>query len=228
MTRIDSGSRGALLDEDDDWFATLQPQQAVEADDLSWENELEWQLREPAPPDLARRQGAIVVAVVAAVFLVFAGILIGRETKGASTKVVTVTASQGQETPSTASTQNDSTATTTASTTAGTPTPSATTPSATTPSTGTNSSTPSVGTSTPGSSAVPTGATLRPGDKGASVIALQRALTTMGYAPGTADGTYGATTAQAVAAFQTAKSLTADGIAGAKTLAAINAVLASG
>ena len=75
---------------------------------------------------------------------------------------------------------------------------------------------------------MPTGATLRPDDKGASVIALQTALTTLGYAPGTADGTYGTKTAEAVAAFQTAKGLTADGIAGAKTLAAINTAMAGG
>ena len=60
------------------------------------------------------------------------------------------------------------------------------------------------------------------------MIALQKALTTLGYAAGTADGTYGTTTAQAVTAFQTAKGLTADGVAGVKTLAAINAALASG
>ncbi len=233
-TRTEGSPRGALLDEDDDWFATVQPQQVVEADDLSWENELEWELREPAPPDLARRQGAIVLAVVAAVLLVLAGILIGRQTKSSSTKVVTVTTAQTQETPSAAGTQQSSGATTTSGSTADTTTTGATTTGATTtgatttPSTDTGTSTPSTGSSTPDSSAVPTGATLRPGDKGASVIALQRALTTLGYTPGTADGTYGPTTAQAVAAFQTAKSLTADGIAGAKTLAAINATLASG
>ena len=72
---------------------------------------------------------------------------------------------------------------------------------------------------------MPTGETLRPGTKGSSVIALQKALASLGYEPGTADGTYGATTAQAVTAFQTANSLTADGLAGAKTIAAINAAL---
>jgi len=75
---------------------------------------------------------------------------------------------------------------------------------------------------------VPTDATLRVGTNDPSVTALQKALTALGYTAGTADGNYGATTAQAVTAFQTAKGLVADGIAGAQTLAAINAALASG
>ncbi len=234
-TRLESGPRGALLTEDDDWFATVQ-QPAVEPDDPSWESELEWQFQDPAPPDLGRRQGAIVLAVVAAVFLVFAGILIGRETKSSSTKVVTVTAaSQAEETPVATGAADNSAATSTPSTSestpnAGTTTPdtSTSTPSTSTPSTDTSTSTTSTDTSTPSSNAVPTDATLRRGAKGASVVALQNALTTLGYPPGTPDGSYGATTAEAVAAFQAAKSLTADGAAGPKTLAAINAALASG
>jgi murein L,D-transpeptidase YcbB/YkuD len=230
-TRIDGGTRGAPLVEDDDWFATVQ-QQTVELDDRSWENELEWQLRDPKSPDLGRRQAAIVLAVVVAVFLVFAGILIGRETKSSSTKVVTVAASQAEETPAATAAGDNSAATSTPSTsTPSSSTPSTSTPSssANTPSTSTPStSTPSTSTSTPSPTAVPTDATLRPGAEGAAVIALQQALTTLGYSPGTADGTYGATTAQAVTDFQTAKNLTADGAAGAQTLAAINAALASG
>jgi murein L,D-transpeptidase YcbB/YkuD len=218
-TRTDGGTRGALLAEDDDWFATDQ-QQAAELEAMSWENELEWQLSEPTPPDLGPRQAAIVLAVVVAVFLVFAGILIGRETKGSSTTVVTVTSpSPAQQTPAATGAGDNSAATSTPSTT----TPSTTTPSASTPSTSASPSTP---TSTSG--AVPTDATLRAGDKGAAVIALQKALTTLGYAPGAADGAYGATTSEAVTAFQTAKNLTADGVAGAKTLAAINAEPSSG
>jgi murein L,D-transpeptidase YcbB/YkuD len=229
-TRSDRGAGGALLTADDDWFATVH-QQVVDLEDPSWENELEWQLRDPTSPDLGRRQAAIVLAVVVAVFLVFAGILIGRETKSSSTKVVTVApASQAAETPAATGAADDSAATSTPSTsTPSTSTPSTSTPSTSTPSTSTPStSTPSTSASTPSSSAVPTDTTLRPGAKGATVIALQNALTTLGYAPGTADGTYGATTTQAVTAFQTAKSLTADGAAGAETLAVINAALASG
>jgi murein L,D-transpeptidase YcbB/YkuD len=239
-TRIDGGTRGALVAEDDDWFATAQ-QQAVELDDLSWENEPEWQLQGPTPPDLGRRQGAIVLAVAVAAFLVFAGILIGRETKSSSTTVVTATsATQAEDTPAATGAGDNSAATSTPSTstpststpstsTPSTSTPSTSTPSTSTPSTSTpNTSTPSTSTGTPSSTAVPTDATLRPGATGTAVIALQKALTTLGYVPGAADGTYGATTAQAVTAFQAAKSLTADGIAGAKTLAAINTALASG
>lgn len=223
-TRTDGGTRGALLAEDDDWFATDQ-QQAAELEAMSWENELEWQLSEPTPPDLGPRQAAIVLAVVVAVFLVFAGILIGRETKGSSTTVVTVTsASPAQQTPAATGAGDNSAATTTPSTT----TPSTTTPSTTTPSASTPSTSASPSTPTSTSGAVPTDATLRAGDKGAAVIALQKALTTLGYAPGAADGAYGATTTEAVTAFQTAKNLTADGVAGAKTLAAINAEPSSG
>jgi murein L,D-transpeptidase YcbB/YkuD len=236
-TRIDGDTRGALLVEDDDWFATVR-HETVDREDRSWENELEWQLRDPAQPDLARRQAAIVLAVVVAVFLVFAGILIGRETKSSSTKVVTAApTSQTEETPATTGTADTSAAATTPSTStpsssentpsASTSTPSTSTPSTSTPSTSTPStSTPN--TSTPSPTAVPTDATLRVGTKGDAVITLQTALASLGYAPGTADGTYGATTAQAVTAFQTAKNLTADGAAGAQTLAAINAALASG
>jgi murein L,D-transpeptidase YcbB/YkuD len=221
-TRIYDGARGALRAEaDDDWFATVQ-QQPAELDDLSWENELEWQLRDPAQPDSSRRRASVGLAVLVAVFLVFAGGLIGRETKGSSTKVVTVAAApQVQETPATSAAADKSAATSTPST-------STSTPGANTPAASTGASTSSIGSSSPGSSAVPTDATLRGGAKGAAVTALQQALTALGYAPGTADGAYGATTAQAVTAFQKAKSLTADGVAGATTLAAINAGLASG
>ncbi len=76
--------------------------------------------------------------------------------------------------------------------------------------------------------AVPTGETLRPGMTGSSVTALQTALTTLGYSPGAADGSYGTGTTAAVNAFQSANNLTADGIAGPATLTAINAQLAAG
>jgi peptidoglycan hydrolase-like protein with peptidoglycan-binding domain len=59
-------------------------------------------------------------------------------------------------------------------------------------------------------------------------VALQKALTKLGYTPGTADGKFGSATTQAVIAFQKAKGLPEDGVAGAKTLAAVNAALANG
>jgi murein L,D-transpeptidase YcbB/YkuD len=233
--RTDGGPRGALFTEDD-WFATAE-QEAVEPDDLSWEHELEWQLRDPTPRDLGRRQATIVLAVVIAVFLVFAGIVIGRETKSQSTKIVTAApTAQTEETPVVTGAGDNSAAASTPSTSTpstSTPNTSSNTPSTSTgtPNTSTNTPSTSAGTpstSTPVSGAVPTDATLGSGAEGAAVIALQKALISLGYPLGAADGTYGATTAEAVTAFQRAKSLTPDGIAGASTLAAINAALASG
>jgi peptidoglycan hydrolase-like protein with peptidoglycan-binding domain len=63
---------------------------------------------------------------------------------------------------------------------------------------------------------------------GTSVTALQQALTQLGYDAGTADGTYGPATQQAVSSFQAAKGLTQDGVAGPATLAAINTALSAG
>jgi Putative peptidoglycan binding domain len=68
--------------------------------------------------------------------------------------------------------------------------------------------------------AVPT-TTLKPGDQGSAVSELQRALEYIGYSPGAVDGVYGAATTQAVTRFQQAHGLTADGIAGDQTLAAL-------
>jgi hypothetical protein len=68
-------------------------------------------------------------------------------------------------------------------------------------------------------------ATLKPGDTGTQVKALQRALTKLGYSPGKADGAYGPGTQKALAAFQKANSLTADGILGSQTLAALTSAL---
>lgn len=63
--------------------------------------------------------------------------------------------------------------------------------------------------------------TLKPGDTGAQVRALQRALKALGYPVGTIDGQYGPATKTAVAAFQHAEGLTADGVFGPKTLNAL-------
>ena len=64
-------------------------------------------------------------------------------------------------------------------------------------------------------------ATSKPGDTGAQVKALQRALKALGYSVGTIDGQYGPTTKTAVAAFQHAEGLTEDGVFGPKTLNAL-------
>lgn len=69
-------------------------------------------------------------------------------------------------------------------------------------------------------------ATLKPGDTGTQVKALQQALASLGYSPGKVDGAYGTGTQQALVAFQKAHNLAADGILGMQTLAALNTALA--
>jgi hypothetical protein len=74
--------------------------------------------------------------------------------------------------------------------------------------------------------AVPSGP-LKPGDSGAQVKVLQRALASLGYSPGTIDGVYGTKTTDAVTRFQTSAKITADGIVGSETLQALRAALKS-
>lgn len=62
---------------------------------------------------------------------------------------------------------------------------------------------------------------LRSGSKGAAVEALQKKLIAQGINPGPIDGVFGPKTADAVKRFQERKGLTADGIAGPKTLTAL-------
>ena len=56
-------------------------------------------------------------------------------------------------------------------------------------------------------------------------VACQRALSSLGYSAGALDGSYGPATKQAVAGFQGARGLTADGIFGPKTLQALRRAL---
>ena len=63
--------------------------------------------------------------------------------------------------------------------------------------------------------------TMREGSSGDEVKLLQRALNEAGYYMGVLDGQFGAGTKAAVKSFQSAKGLTADGVAGAKTLRAL-------
>lgn len=60
------------------------------------------------------------------------------------------------------------------------------------------------------------GGTLRPGDQGDAVLALQQALNGLGY-QGPEDGNYGEQTIRAVQAFQGLNGLKADGVAGPDT-----------
>ncbi len=70
--------------------------------------------------------------------------------------------------------------------------------------------------------------TVRYGMRGDSVRALQEALISLGYRPGSADGVCGKGTVSAIRAFQTDYKLTSDGVAGASTLAQINAAMQKG
>ena len=79
------------------------------------------------------------------------------------------------------------------------------------------SATPKV-TATP----APANGTMKVGSTGADVKSLQQKLIELGYLSGKADGIYGNKTASAVKAYQKAKKLTADGVAGQKTLASLN------
>lgn len=64
--------------------------------------------------------------------------------------------------------------------------------------------------------------TLSSGSNGSAVKELQENLNSLGYSCGTVDGDYGAKTANAVREFQGKNGLSVDGIAGPKTLAAID------
>lgn len=66
------------------------------------------------------------------------------------------------------------------------------------------------------------GASLQLGATGSAVSALQENLSVLGYYYGDVAGHYGTLTRVAVLAFQKAKGLTADGIAGTRTLSAID------
>jgi murein L,D-transpeptidase YcbB/YkuD len=70
--------------------------------------------------------------------------------------------------------------------------------------------------------------TLKPGDTGAQVKRLQRALASLGYTVGKVDGDYGTATKTALEQFQTAQRLTADGVFGPATRAALITALKSG
>ncbi|MDV2684420.1 peptidoglycan-binding protein [Alkalihalophilus lindianensis] len=66
---------------------------------------------------------------------------------------------------------------------------------------------------------------LREGSKGNSVTQLQDNLRSLGFFSGNSTGNFASVTAQAVRTFQVAHNLTADGVAGPKTLSKIDEVL---
>lgn len=65
------------------------------------------------------------------------------------------------------------------------------------------------------------GVTIRPGDQGDAVMAVQQILTNLKLYSGNLDGKYGQKTQEAVRAFQRANKLKVDGIIGAKTYSAL-------
>ncbi len=71
------------------------------------------------------------------------------------------------------------------------------------------------------------GSLLRLGSRGPEVEKLQQALIQQGFLSGKADGIFGPATRSAVMAFQKAKGLAVDGIAGPKTLAVLYGSVAS-
>lgn len=73
----------------------------------------------------------------------------------------------------------------------------------------------------PDGTARPVTRTLRNGDSGADVVAMQRALVAKGYQIGTADGQFGPKTERAVRAFQRVSRLEDDGIVGPATRKAL-------
>ncbi len=92
------------------------------------------------------------------------------------------------------------------------------------------SATASAATPTAAPTAAPS-ATLRKGDISDAVKSMQQRLITLGYLSGRADGNFGVQTYRALIAFQEKNMLDSDGIAGTKTLSALNsanAVSASG
>ncbi|MEC4819769.1 MAG: peptidoglycan-binding domain-containing protein [Scytonema sp. PMC 1069.18] len=69
-------------------------------------------------------------------------------------------------------------------------------------------------------------ATLSRGSTGADVERLQRDLAQLGYNVGSVDGMFGEQTENAVKEFQTANSLSSDGVVGPQTGRALGAALA--
>ena len=71
-------------------------------------------------------------------------------------------------------------------------------------------------------------AALKRGSRGDEVVTLQKKLKQWGYYDGAVDGIFGAVTEKAVQYFQRKNGLTADGVVGAKTAAALGMTLSSG
>jgi len=193
----------------DDWFSPGSQERDAEPAELLWDDGEDDLEPVAGPPGLGQRQLVVVAAVVAIIVVIVVAILLVRSIGGSSGPTTTPVATTPVATTPVATTPVD------------------TTPATTTPATTTTPTTTGA-TTTPIVDSVPTGQTLKAGLTGSSVLALQQALVQLGYDPGTPDGNFGAGTTQAVVAFQKDNNLPQDGLAGAKTLEAINAALARG
>jgi hypothetical protein len=189
---------------EDDWFVGTGTGRSP-----SDETELREARQRPSiPGDEERRPAAlvrdgepsrkrIVPAVAGAVILLLAGVLTGALASRALTGVDTTTSLL----------TTTATRTTTLTTTAA------------------ESTTNTTSTTTPTTPTTPQeGVTLRRGATGEEVRQLQEMLVALGYST-SVDGKYGPATAQAVQSFQTSSGLTADGVAGPATLAALSAAV---
>lgn len=215
MSRRESDTEYDLPVEDD-WFASPADDDTEPPfDDLGpYDEEARPQAppRRPAPAGGENRPLVIVAGIVGAVALIVVAVVLARALSG-SDGAETSTLPTIETPPTTAPTTTEPATTE----------PATTTPTTTEPATPPASPPPAAGGVT-----LPEGVTLRPGDSGESVEAIQQALTQLGYDPGTIDGAYGPATQEAVIAFQQAAEITADGVVGPETLAALAAALAAG
>jgi peptidoglycan hydrolase-like protein with peptidoglycan-binding domain len=143
-----------------------------------------------------------LVMVVAAVVLAVGAISLTLQSTSKPT-LVEATAPDVSAAPTTTTTQAEPTTTSTLK-----------------PSTTSSTSTTVAAPTVPAAPAEPDG-TLRRGDRGAEVLALQKDLRALGYWHGASDETYGYLTEQAVTAFQKVEGLSPDGVAGPATRAAL-------
>jgi hypothetical protein len=200
-------SREHDLPVEDDWFATPDDEAFA-----PYEEPRPYDEEAPAkPPERESHRGGdnrpllLLGGIAVVVILIIAGVLIARAVSG----------SDGEETTSVPTIE-----TTTTTTEPVTPPPAATTTEPVAPAPAT--------TPSPAAATLPEGVTVRPGDTGESVTALQEALIQLGYDPGPADGDFGPATTEALIAFQQSAAITADGVAGPETLAALSEALATG
>lgn len=211
------------LVEEDDWFAEPGLGSDVPQDPDLFTVEL------PPPP---RKTGnhlfsggfPLAAVVLAAIGVFVIGVLAVRAIGGPEETTTAVTPTTPVATTPVATTPVE---TTPAETTPAETTPAETTPAETAPVETTPAETTPV-TTTPVVIPVPADVTLKLGDSGDDVLAVQQALAQLGYDPGAIDGDFGSATQQAVVAFQTAAGLEPDGIVGPETLAALSKGVGSG